>query len=93
MDITFGGRSSRLQQEVEDVRLDAKPGQELTITYPLISFSHEVTGLRQVSAPDPKMKFEWLGNMVVSSDPTATKTPLFLGKPRGLPEHSPECRP
>ena len=69
------------------VRFDAKSDQELTITYPLISFSHEVTGIWKVSAPDLKIKFEWLGNMVVSSDPAATKTPLFSGKPRVLPDY------
>ncbi len=69
------------------IRFDAKPGQELTITYPLISFSHEVAGLWPVSAPDLRIRFEWLGNMVVSSDPSATKTPLFSGKPRVLPDY------
>jgi hypothetical protein len=67
------------------VRFDAKPNQEITIAYPLISFSHKVSEIWPVTAPNLKMKFEWLGNMVVSVDPAATKTPLFLGKPRLLP--------
>jgi hypothetical protein len=63
----------------------ARPGQELTITYPLISFSHKVEGLWKNTAPDLKIRFEWLGNMVISADPPAKKTPLFTGRPRLLP--------
>jgi hypothetical protein len=60
------------------------PGDEVTITYPLISFSHEVEGLwRQY--PKVRLTFQWLGNSVISSDPAADRTPLFGGKPRLLP--------
>lgn len=67
------------------VRFDAEPGDELTITYSLINFTHVVEGLWPTSAPGLKMTFNWLGNMVTSADPAATKTPLFTGKPRLLP--------
>jgi hypothetical protein len=63
---------------------NAAPGEELTITYPLVGFSHEAEGL-WAKYPKLKLKFEWLGNMVLSADPPAEHTPLFLGKPRILP--------
>lgn len=66
------------------VRFTAKPGDELTITYPLLSFNHQVEGLWK-SAPNLRMEFMWLGNMVVDTNPKARKTPLFTGKPRLLP--------
>jgi hypothetical protein len=66
------------------VRFDAKPSDELTITYPLLAFRHEVSGLWR-SVPNFTVAFEWKGNMVVSADPAAHKTPLFTGKPRVLP--------
>ncbi len=67
------------------VRFDGvRPGDELTIVYPLVRFSHEVQGLWS-GRPQLRLKFEWLGNMVTSVDPPATKTPLFTGKPRVLP--------
>jgi len=67
------------------VRFNAKSGDELSITYPMIEFTHHVEGLWPQTAPDLKMTFYWLGNMVTSVDPPATKTPLFTGKPRLLP--------
>ena len=33
------------------VRFDARPGDELTITYPLVEFTHEVDGLWKNTAP------------------------------------------
>lgn len=73
------------------VRFDAKPGQELTITYPLISFSHQV----DVDELWPTIKimrnvqltYIWLGNMVtdVLPKPEPGKTPLFTGKIREIP--------
>ena len=70
----------------EYVRLEAKPDDELTITYPLVSFLQEVDKLWE-EKPNLKMTFHWLGNMVVSSDPAAdqSKTALFTGRPRILP--------
>ena len=69
------------------IQFEAEAGQELTITYPLISFTHKVQGLWKNSAPDLKVQFEWLGNMVISSTPHGGHTPLFTGKPRVLPEY------
>ena len=60
------------------------PGDELTIGYPLVSFSHEVQGLWS-KRPQLRMKYQWLGNMVLAADPPAQKTPLFTGAPRLLP--------
>ena len=62
---------------------DVKPGDELTITYPLVAFTHEVQVWK--SKPDLKVTYKWLGNMVLSVDPPPAKTPFFLGKPRLLP--------
>jgi hypothetical protein len=67
------------------VRFDALAGDELTITYPLVEFDHEVEGLWKNTAPQLRVGFHWLGNMVVSATPTATETPLFAGIPRQLP--------
>jgi hypothetical protein len=59
------------------------PLDELTITYPLIGFTHEVKNWK--TKPDLKVAYRWLGNMVVSVDPPPDQTPFFLGKPRKLP--------
>jgi hypothetical protein len=66
------------------VRFEANPGDELTITYPVVSFTHQVEGLWS-GRPNLKVTFKWQGNMVVSVDPPAEKTPLFTGSPRILP--------
>ncbi|MHB1455504.1 MAG: beta-L-arabinofuranosidase domain-containing protein [Armatimonadota bacterium] len=68
------------------VKFAAKPGDELTITYPLLKFTQQVEGLwKSTTAPDLKMTYKWLGNMVVGVTPAASKWPLFLGHPRVLP--------
>jgi hypothetical protein len=67
------------------VRLKGQPGDELTITYPLIRFTQQVSGLWNDCRPDLRMTFHWLGNMVLSAEPAPVHTPLFLGKPRSLP--------
>lgn len=67
------------------VRFDAKPGDELSITYPLIEFTHEVEGLWKATAPQLQVSFRWLGNMVVSTTPAAKGTPLFARTVRVLP--------
>lgn len=71
--------------EGDYVRFAAKPGDELTITYPLVEFTHQVEGIWPGSAPALKMTFKWRGNMVVSAAPASNKTQLFTGKPRRLP--------
>ena len=68
------------------VRLEASPDDELTITYPMVRFCHRVGGLWESCAPNLVMTFQWLGNMVVAADPPPTKTPLFTGRPRVLPQ-------
>ena len=67
------------------LRFLAQPGDELTITYPLIRFTQQVSGLWKDTDPDLTMTFHWLGNMVLSADPAPRHTPLFLGRPRLLP--------
>ena len=75
------------------VRFDGvRPGDELTIVYPLVRFSHEVQGLWG-GRPQLRLKFEWLGNMVTSVDPPATKTPLFSGARTSFPPLPPELIP
>jgi hypothetical protein len=44
-------------------------------------------GIMTGAQPDVKVTYQWLGNMVVSVDPPPAKTPLFLGKPRILPDY------
>jgi hypothetical protein len=63
----------------------ARKGDEFTITYPMLRFTHEVGGLWSGKARDLTMSFDWLGNMVVSASPPGGHTPLFSGKPRLLP--------
>lgn len=69
------------------VRFAAKSGDELTITYPLVRFRQDVAGLWPMKAPELKMSFEWLGNMVISATPSAgsEQTPLFTGKVKVTP--------
>ncbi len=64
---------------------DAQPGDELAIGYPLLQFTHEAGGQWRQVAPDLRVTFEWLGNMVIAVDPPARETPLFTGRPRRLP--------
>ena len=70
------------------VRFDnVNPGDELTITYPLVGFSHEVSHEEDgiwPHNPDLEMGFQWLGNMVTEVSPEAQKTPLYTGGPRLL---------
>jgi hypothetical protein len=80
-----GGNRVPLNWSGAYVRFDANPGDELTITYPLVEFSHEVAGLWKSCAPDLRMKFQWLGNQVVAATPPAKGTPLFARTPRSLP--------
>jgi hypothetical protein len=74
------------------VRFEARPGQELTLTYPLVACTQEVSGLWKSCAPDLHMTFHWVGNMVVSASPPAAGTPLFTGRPRLLPPVRAESR-
>lgn len=69
------------------IRFTAEPGDELTITYPIVRFHHEVSGLWPKSGPNLTMKFQWEGNEVVNVHPRPAidKTPLFLGKHREIP--------
>lgn len=60
------------------------PGDELTITYPLVRFTHEVSGIWP-ARPNLKVTYQWLGNMITDVNPPPTRTPLFLGHPRLLP--------
>jgi hypothetical protein len=84
-----GDRAVDVRWSGDYVQLDASGGDELTITYPLVSFSHVVSGRWKNTRPDLTMKFQWLGNMVVSAEPGPEKTPLFTGGPRKLPPAPP----
>jgi hypothetical protein len=64
---------------------DVQDGDELALSYPLLQFTHVAGGQWQKVAPALKLTFEWRGNMVVSVDPPAQHTPLFIGHPRQLP--------
>ena len=67
------------------VRFDARAGADITITYPLVRFHHQVRGLWPDTAPGLSMSFDWHGNMVTAASPKPEKTPLFTGTPRVLP--------
>jgi hypothetical protein len=67
------------------VRFDARPGEELTITYPLVGFTHEVEGLWPSATPQLHISFQWLGNTVVGATPAPKRTPLFARTGRLLP--------
>jgi hypothetical protein len=80
-----GARAIPVAWSGDYVRFDkVRPGDEISITYPLVAFTHEVRGLWK-QRPQLSLKFEWLGNMVVRVDPPPAKTPLFTGQPRLLP--------
>lgn len=69
------------------VRFDANPGDELTITYPIVRFTHHVKGLWENVVPGLEMTYNWIGNMVMRAYPEAKPgcTPFFTGKIRVLP--------
>ncbi len=79
-----GTKSIPVNWSGDYVRFDVPAGEEITITYPLVVFTHRVAGLWS-GAPGLNMTFHWLGNMVTSAEPAAKGTPLFIGKPRLLP--------
>ncbi len=60
---------------------------EITVIYPLVSFTQTVSGLWSKTAgrPDLSLTFRWVGNMVISVSPGAEHTPLFGGRARQLP--------
>jgi hypothetical protein len=58
----------------------ARPGQELTLTYPLIDF----TQVLHVAGRD--YTYHWLGNTVLSVAPKNEWLPIFEEVPRKLPE-------
>ncbi|HEX8521140.1 MAG TPA: hypothetical protein VF669_02715 [Tepidisphaeraceae bacterium] len=70
------------------ISVEAKPGHEISLTYPLISFRQHVKNLWQ-SKPNLETTFHWLGNTVISAEPAPTQTPLFSPKPRQLPPPPP----
>jgi hypothetical protein len=57
----------------------ARPGQELTITYPLV----EATQILHVA--DQDYTYRWLGNTVLSVEPKNEWLPIFEQVPRKLP--------
>ena len=63
----------------------AEPCVELTIVYPLMSFTQEVGGIWKEMAANVDLRYEWLGNMVISADPPAEKSPIFSNEVRVLP--------
>ena len=80
----IGTKSVPVDWAGDYVRIPAKPGDELTISYPLIEFTHQTSGLWK-GRPNLQLTYKWRGNMVMSVDPPAKATPLFTGKPKRLP--------
>ncbi|MGI8967368.1 MAG: hypothetical protein ACR2H1_14970, partial [Limisphaerales bacterium] len=79
-----GTKSVPVKWSGDYVRFNAKSGDELTLTYPLMEFTHDVEGLWS-AAPKLQMSFQWIGNMVVDSMPKPGGTRLFARTPRVLP--------
>ena len=69
------------------IRFDgSKPGDELTVTYPLVRFSHTPDGVwKGKMQPVVDLTFDWVGNTIVGSTPPPGGKPLFTGAPRSLP--------
>jgi hypothetical protein len=83
----IGNREVPVFWSVAHVRFDhVQPGDELTITYPLVQFTHIPDGpWKPKSQPVIELTFDWIGNMIVGSQPRPEGTPLFTGKLRALP--------
>ncbi len=62
---------------------DSKKGSELTITYPLPHFR------QTINVGGGQYTYEWLGNTVLSVNPSGEGLPLFTKAPRELPEIKP----
>ncbi|MEI6179070.1 MAG: hypothetical protein WCS43_19420, partial [Verrucomicrobiota bacterium] len=69
------------------IRFDGnKPGDELTITYPLMRSDHTPAGVwKSKMKPVVELTFTWIGNTIVSSAPRPEGKPLFTGVTRILP--------
>ena len=69
------------------IEIDAKAGDVIIVTWPLVSFTH-TSQVWHDSAPNLKVEFDWLGNNVVGCRPAASpgKIPLFGKTPRLLPD-------
>jgi hypothetical protein len=69
------------------IRFDGNtPGDELTITYPLLRFSHSPEGVwKSKMEPVVDLTFDWVGNTIVGSAPRPEGKPLFTGVTRILP--------
>ena len=65
----------------------AKTDDELTITYPLVKFTQDIT----LGKEPMTMKFavEWSGNTVQGISPPGHCLPMFTNVPRPLPDHKP----
>jgi hypothetical protein len=62
---------------------DAKPGEELTIAYPLVRFRQTII------VAGGRYSYQWLGNTVLAVDPPGEGLPLFTKAPRKLPDICP----
>jgi hypothetical protein len=69
------------------IRFDGNtPGDELTITYSLLRFSHSPEGVwKSKMEPVVDLTFDWVGNTIVGSAPRPEGKPLFTGVTRILP--------
>ena len=67
-----GGHKVRTVWKGDYVAFDGvKPGEQLTVAWPLIRFKQTVT------AGGAKFTYDWLGNTVVGVDPPGQGLPLF----------------
>ncbi len=69
------------------IRFDkVKPGDELTITYPLMQFRQVPAGpWKEKMNPVVDLTFDWIGNTIIKSSPTPEGRPIFNGNVRQLP--------
>ncbi|MBN2309070.1 MAG: hypothetical protein JXR94_08875 [Candidatus Hydrogenedentes bacterium] len=63
----------------------AKPGDCLTVTYPLVRFVQRQTVKNAPGEPDRPITVTWLGNTVLKLEPEGELLPLYRTVPRGLP--------
>ena len=57
-----------------------RPGQELTLAYPLVEF------FQRVKIAGTMYTYHWRGNTVLDVEPRGTILPLFAEVPRPLPK-------
>jgi hypothetical protein len=64
---------------------DVKRGDELTITYPLVSFTQTIV-IAKGTPIEKKYTQQWFGNTLMGIEPKGKRIPFLYGFPQRLPE-------